>query len=350
MVAKILIVDDSALMRKHLSTLLSAAGYDTFTARNGREAVDMVLEHHPDVVTLDVNMPEMDGMTALSQIIAARPTPVIMVSSLTSKGALVTLEAMALGAVDYIAKPGGTISLSIDDIADEILAKVKSAIGARIRPGAGRRVPSAPRPAPARPTTTAASRKSLTGLVLIGVSTGGPRTLEEILPHLPASFPWAVAVAQHMPVSFTKALAQRMDGMCQLPVREASALDEIVPGTITIARGGSDLTVTRRDGRPFFSTRPESSAHTWHPSVELLVETAMEAFPAERLIAVQLTGMGNDGARAMARLHRQGGRTIAESEESAIIFGMPKELIQQGGASLVLPASRIASQLSSWIR
>jgi two-component system chemotaxis response regulator CheB len=356
---KVLVVDDSALMRKLLTSVLEEGGWSVQTARNGAEAVARVVEGEPDVVTLDINMPEMDGLTALSLIMAARPTPVVMVSSLTEQGALATFEALALGAVDFIPKPGGTISLRVDDIAPLLLDKVRSAARARLGGrGAAAAVRAARGDAPAQPARPAprparserpATAGTTPGLVLVGVSTGGPRTLEEILPHLPASFPWPVLVAQHMPANFTDTFARRMDGLCQLEVVEAATAMPLEPGRIYIGRGGTDLAVSDRAGRLYAVPRPESPGVLWHPSVEILVETALQHVAPERLVGVMLTGMGNDGAAAMARLRQLGGRTIAESADTAIVFGMPAELIERQGASLVLPCHQIAAQLRAWV-
>jgi two-component system chemotaxis response regulator CheB len=365
---KVLVVDDSALMRRLLTSVLGQAGFDVATARNGAEGLQRLTEWEPDVVTLDINMPEMDGLTALSLMMQARPTPVVMVSSLTEQGAQATFEALALGAVDYIAKPSGTISLSVEEIAGQLLDKVRAACRARLRTRAGGagsggatgsraavpvRVPAVaagvrePRKPTAVPTTPAGRPD---GLVLIGVSTGGPRTLEEILPQLPADFPWPVLVAQHMPSNFTDAFARRMDSLCRLNVRECSGSLPIEPGLVVIGRGGTDMVVTERLGRLVVQPRPESPDHPWHPSVDVLVHSAMRHLPASQLVGVQLTGMGDDGAREMAELKRQGGRTIAESEATSVVFGMPQELIQRGGASVVLPCHDIARQLLSWMR
>ena len=187
------------------------------------------------------------------------------------------------------------------------------------------------------------------GLVLVGVSTGGPRTLESILPLLPANFPWPVLVAQHMPANFTNTFARRLDTLCPLEVVEVSAAMPLEPGRIYIGRGGTDLTVSERVGRLFAVPRPETAGVLWHPSVEILVDTAMAHLPPQRLVGVMLTGMGNDGAAAMSRLRQGGGRTIAESEETAIVFGMPHELIERQGASVVLPCDNIAAQLRTWV-
>jgi two-component system chemotaxis response regulator CheB len=191
--------------------------------------------------------------------------------------------------------------------------------------------------------------EELPGLVLIGVSTGGPRTLEDILPQLPENFPWAVLVAQHMPPHFTESFAQRMNGLCRLQVRECSAPTPLTPGTVLIAKGGCDMIVTEQLGRLVAQPRPESPAHPWHPSVDVLVDSAMRRLPAQRLIGVLLTGMGDDGAASMSRLRQSGGRTVAESSDSAVVFGMPAELIRLGGASVVRPSSGIAQQIQHWI-
>jgi two-component system chemotaxis response regulator CheB len=367
---KVLVVDDSALMRKLLTGVLVDGGYAVKSARNGAEAVEMVVDWQPDAVTLDINMPEMDGLTALSLIMSARPTPVVMVSSLTEKGALATFEALALGAVDFIPKPGGTISLHVDDIKAMLLDKVRSACRARVgaglgargtasatrqaaRPAAPARLTPAPAPAPAaaaRAAPAGLSGARLPGLVLIGVSTGGPRTLEDILPKLAANFPWPVLVAQHMPANFTDTFARRMDGLCALKVVEAATPMPLQPGTVYIGRGGTDLTVTDRAGVLHAAPRPETPGVLWHPSVEVMVESAMQHLPANKLVGVMLTGMGNDGAVAMTKLHAAGGRTIAESADTAVVFGMPAELIERRGASMVLPCTGIAAQLRIWLQ
>lgn len=363
---KVLVVDDSALMRKLLMGVLVEGGYDVKSARNGAEAVELVVQWQPDVVTLDINMPEMDGLTALSLIMSARPTAVVMVSSLTEKGALATFEALALGAVDFIPKPGGTISLHVDDIKAMLLDKVRSASRARIgaRPQARRAAappPPPPRVSPARVPAAMAEQQApsptiarpntrVPGLVLVGVSTGGPRTLEDILPKLAANFPWPVLVAQHMPANFTDTFAKRMDTLCALKVVEVATGLALAPGHIYIGRGGTDLTVTDRAGVLHVAPRPESPGVLWHPSVEVMVESAMQHLPASKLVGVMLTGMGNDGAAAMTRLHAAGGKTIAESADTAIVFGMPQELIERRGASMVLPCTGIAAQLRLWLQ
>lgn len=349
---RLLIVDDSALMRRQLTQIFAAAGdFEICQARNGREAVEQNRDFQPDVVTLDINMPEMDGLTALSLIMAERPVAVVMVSSLTEQGALATFEALNLGAVDYIAKPGGTISLSIVDITDELLSKVRAAARARIKGKSGAVKGLAQRAdrekIVARPVAVRRGVAS-EGLVVIGVSTGGPSTLEEILPQLPADFPWPVLVAQHMPAAFTKSFADRLDKVCALRVVEVSSPLPVTPGTVYIAKGGADMVVALRAGKLTALPKPESTQHLWHPSVELLGRSVLEHCDLARVTAVMLTGMGNDGSDAFTEIKQRGGRTIAESEASCVVFGMPRELIAKNGASIVLGAEKIAAQLNAW--
>jgi two-component system, chemotaxis family, protein-glutamate methylesterase/glutaminase len=310
-------------------------------------------------------MPQMDGLTALSLMMTARPTPVVMVSSLTEEGALATLEALALGAVDFITKPGGTISLSIDDIEKQLLAKIRSALRSRPKSPSTASASStsalrttrpvapaskqAPKPAPVPVISNTSKPVKGRQLLLIGVSTGGPRTLEDILPNLPADFPAPVLVAQHMPANFTDAFAKRMDRLCQLRVREVNTPMPLECGHIYIGKGGTDLVVVERMGRLVGMPCPEAPEHPWHPSVDVMVESAMKCLPAPHITGVLLTGMGNDGATAMTRLKQQGGRTIAEAESTAVVFGMPHELIEQGGACLVLPSHDIARQIKGWL-
>jgi len=263
---KLLIVDDSALMRRQLMNLFQAEGdFEVRQARNGEEAVRENRDFQPDVVTLDINMPEMDGLTALSLIMAERPVAVVMVSSLTNEGALATFEALNLGAVDYIAKPGGTISLSIDRITEELVAKVRGA--ARSRPRgkasvtvtAARRMQEERRKVARTSSAVSAPRSAGDGLLVVGASTGGPRALEIVLSGLPSSFPWPVLVAQHMPAAFTRAFAERLNQCCSLQVVEANSAQPIEAGKIYIARGGADMVLANRAGKLTVLPMPENA-------------------------------------------------------------------------------------------
>lgn len=350
---RLLVVDDSALMRKHMRQIFEAEGDFTLAfARNGREALDQARSFEPDVVTLDVNMPELDGISCLEQLMeggaAAR---VVMVSSLTEEGAAVTLRALELGAVDFVPKPDGTVSLSIDRIRPMLLSKVRAAARARPRRVVGlrARVAARRRELEMRGAIRPPAGTALAGVVLVGVSTGGPRTLEEILPVLPADYPYPVVVAQHMPSTFTGVFARRMDGVCALEVREVDGPMPLAAGGIYIGRGDGDVVLERRLGRVIVNSLPADES-LWHPSADRLVASAMQVMPPSQLTGVLLTGMGHDGAAAMAELRQRGGRTIAESQDSAVVFGMPAELIRRGGAELVLPAERVGTQLQAWAR
>ena len=284
-------------------------------------------------------------------MMAERPVPVVMVSSLTEKGALATFEALNLGAVDYIVKPGGTISLSIGAIKAELIGKVRAAARARVK---GLRMPVPAqrlregRAAQAPPPLAVRRGVSDEGLLIIGVSTGGPRTLEDILPLLPADFPWPVLVAQHMPASFTRPFAERLNAMCPLSVVEAAHPMPLEAGTIYIGKGGADMLLAQRGGRLNVIAKPENREFLWHPSVELMGRSVLEHCDPGRVVAVMLTGMGYDGADAFTEIKKRGGRTIAESQESAVVFGMPAELIERSGASMVLPAEKMAAQITLW--
>jgi two-component system, chemotaxis family, protein-glutamate methylesterase/glutaminase len=347
---KLLVVDDSALMRKLLRDLFVAQGqYEVQTARDGADALAQIEVFDPDVVTLDVNMPEMDGLTCLSHIMTRFPRPVLMVSSLTAKGAQATMESLALGAIDFVEKPGGTVTLDLAAVRGELLRKVEAAKRARprmaraIAAATRKRIESMPKARPAK------SSRVVEGLVLVGVSTGGPRTLEDILPALPAHFHWPVVIAQHMPAGFTAAFASRLDKLCALTVCEAGASQPLAPGHVYIGRGGSDIVIERALGRLVVKSVNADERLLWHPSVDRLVDSAMKALEPRALIGVELTGMGDDGARAMTDLVKAGGRSIAEDSSTAIVFGMPGDLIRRGGASKVLPSDRVADQLVTWV-
>lgn len=362
---RLLIVDDSALMRRLLTELfVDAGGFDVHVARTGAEALELLVQVAPDVVTLDVHMPGMDGLACLDRIMLVRPCPVVMVSALTADGADETLEALALGAVDFIAKPGGAVSLHMDALAAPLVEKVRAAAGARIpstlrlRERVRARASGSLATIPARPPRSsrvpvpitgrsAATALPAEGLVLVGTSTGGPPALDALLGRIPASFPWPIVVAQHMPASFTGALARRLDRLCALGVSEVSKATALSPGQVYIGRGDADLLISRRAGIPTALAAPSSAEHFWHPSVDRLVTSALAHFAPECLIGVLMTGMGADGAKAMTDLKARGGFTIAEAEESAIVWGMPGALVAADGASAVVPLDRIAGELMS---
>ena len=353
---KLLIADDSALMRKLLEGIFREEGdFDVRLARNGAEALELVRSFDPQVVTLDVQMPGMDGLACLSQIMIKSPRPVVMISSLTEEGAAATLEAIELGAIDFVAKPAGTVSLEIDRLRPILIEKVRAAANARIRRtlrlkeriqhqfrGAG----VLSRPARTK-SQIAAPRKpdASPGLVLIGTSTGGPAALDIVLPQLPPGFPWPVLVAQHMPASFTGLFAKRLDRICELRVVEVDRPMPLQAGVIYIGKGDADVVVSRRSSGVNAIPVPAHRDYPWHPSVERMVTSAMELYEPSRLVGVLMTGMGRDGADAMTQLFKQGGRTIAEAESTAVVWGMPGELVKIGGAGDVRPVEEIAAVL-----
>lgn len=353
---RLLVVDDSALMRRCLRECFETeTDIELRTARDGKDALEQVKSFDPDVITLDINMPVMDGLTCLSHIMTEMPRPVVMLSSLTDAGALATLEALELGAVDYVTKPGGTVSLNLRTVFPDLIAKVRSASEAR-----GRRRPLSERLRHQRPRAEARPAQRLSAgcgkaaeatadLVLIGVSTGGPRTLEDLLAQLAVDFPAPILVAQHMPARFTSVFAERLNERCAIAVQELAGPTPLAPSRVYIARGDADVTLSLRGNRLTALSTPADARFAWHPSVSRMVASAMSVAAPKRLIAVQLTGMGDDGANEITELRRQGGRTIAEAEETAVIFGMPKEVITRGGATKVLPAHKIAQQLQGWI-
>ena len=356
---KLLVVDDSALMRKLLGGIFAAEpDFEVSFARNGREALELLPQVRPDVVTLDIHMPEMDGLACLDRIMIEHPCPVVMVSSLTAEGAEVTFEALELGAVDFVSKPSGAISLEIDRLAPAIVEKVRLAAGTRVRKslrlaervrarsGLARSAPDRPPVTPApSPALVRRSGPSRRGLVLIGCSTGGPPALDAVLSRLPADFPWPVLVAQHMPATFTGALAQRLDRLCAVSVSELARPTPLLPGHVLIAKGDADAILSARPDGPVAMVAPSRPDYLWHPSVERMVSSALDHLDPTRLVGILMTGMGRDGADAMTRLRHAGGRTIAESEDSAVVWGMPGELVKAGGAEFVAPADAIAGRL-----
>jgi two-component system chemotaxis response regulator CheB len=357
-VTRLLVVDDSALMRRVLGDVFQGEpGFEVAFARDGVEALEKLHVFKPDVITLDVQMPRMDGLGCLDRIMVERPCPVVMVSSQTAEGADATLEALELGAVDFVAKPDGAVSLALDDFAPILIEKVKLAAASRLRRShrLAERVRAlhgggAPKPAPVPPSKPAAVWRpepagAPPGLVIIGTSTGGPPALDAVLSKIPATFPWPIVVAQHMPAAFTASLARRLDSLCALRVIEVTRPTPLVPGCVYIARGDADMTISRRSAGAVALPTPSSPEHRWHPSVDRLVASAAAAMPSERLVGVLMTGMGNDGARTMASLRAAGGRTIAESEDTAVVWGMPGELVKAGGADVVAPLGKIAERI-----
>ena len=368
---KVLVVDDSALVRKLFGRVLtdqSEFEVEVSFARDGLEALAQLESFRPDVITLDVNMPQMNGLECLDRIMVQRPTPVVMVSTVTDEGADATLEALRLGAVDFVSKPSGAVSLRMESFAPTFIEKIRAASSAKLRSSSRLRERvrlktagvSAARVRRLGSQSTKVDQETEDdevapagtlgeGLVLVGTSTGGPPALEALLTALSGSFPWPILVAQHMPAGFTGPLAKRLNGICEIKVVEASSPMPIEPGCAYIGRGDADIVVSKRPSGLVVMAVPAKLDYPWHPSTDRLVRSAMEHVPATQLIGILMTGMGNDGAQAMTELRGKGGRTIAEAEETAVVWGMPGELVRAGGADWVVPVQNIAARLQKLV-
>jgi two-component system chemotaxis response regulator CheB len=353
---RVLIADDSALMRREIKAMLESSGSIEVihAARNGQEAVDYTKKLNPDVVVLDINMPIMDGMAALQYIMMESPRPVVMLSSLMQEGAILTYEALELGATDFVMKPGGTISSNIQSVAQDLIFRVESAATSRLdRTLAARRrrrrspaLKSVTRPAVMRAQTVQE------GIVVIGLSTGGPNTIMEVLPLFQSPPPIPIVVVQHMPGAFTSGFAKRLAAHCHFPFKQVESGDPIEPGHGYLAPGDIHLKFQRRSARPhdvvaFLTRNPPDTLHT--PSVDITMFSALEIYGANT-IAVLMTGMGSDGAEAMVKIRAAGGRTIAESAETSVVFGMPHEAARRGGAEFVLPSYAVTDKIQELLR
>ena len=318
------------------------AAADPFVAR------EMIRELNPDVITLDVEMPRMDGIDFLSKLMRLRPMPVVMVSTLTERGAEVTLRALELGAIDFVAKPRIGVADGLRLLAEEITAKVRIAAQAKLqRPAAsaaGAQVAASSRPSP--PSTV--GRLSTEKIIFIGASTGGTEATKDLLINLPADCP-AVMITQHMPPGFTRTYAKRLDGLCRISVCEASDGERVLPGHAYIAPGGLHLSVERSGANYIARVRDSEAVNRHKPSVEVLFLSAARVVGPNAL-GVMLTGMGADGAQAMKVLRDAGSWNVAQDEASCVVFGMPKEAISAGAVHEVLPLAAIAPRLIEHLR
>ncbi len=353
---KVLVVDDSAFMRKALSGMLEKDPRLTVvgSARNGEEAIQKVTELKPDVVTMDVEMPGMNGLDAVRQIMAANPVPILMVSSLTEAGAKETLLALELGAVDYIPKHLEGVATNITAVEQELVGKVLAAAKAKVvrrsaatASGMAKSIVKPARTGALTASSVAATRG--TKLVAIGCSTGGPLALQEILPLFPPDFPAAVLIVQHMPKFFTKPFAERMDQMCHITVREAADGDVIAPGVALVAPGGVQLRVCRKQSIAIEISLSKDGEGMLHaPSADVMMKSVASLYGG-RGIGVILTGMGHDGLDGMKEIKAAGGRTVAQNEATCTVYGMPKAVVDAGLADKVVPLSHIAGEVLNMI-
>ena len=352
MAKKVLIVDDSALVRKQLIEMIETLGFEIDTAKNGKEAVDKATSMQYDVITMDINMPVMDGIEAVKQIMQKQPTAILMISSLTTEDATITMDALDLGAVDYIAKPG-TMNVGKRENREDILAKVKSL--SRIPTRRLRRKAVAPPTRERRRTVSnekvVLNNKSsldITKVVLIGSSTGGPGLIEQICAALPSDYKYPVCVVQHMPAQFTKAFADRINRASALEVHESAQNMELVPGNVYIARGGVHMNFAKKvSGKIVIREDKEKGKNFFQPSVNDMMHSALETFGGQNIVGVILTGIGDDGADAMVELKNAGGYTLGESEESATVYGMPKEAYDRGGVMEQLDFMQILKKIAT---
>ena len=337
---RVLIVDDSAFMRQITKDMLS--GYSDLeivgTARDGQDALSRIEELKPDVITLDIEMPKMNGLDALKSIMASNPTPVIMVSSHTKKGSEITIEALALGAVDFVAKPQKTSDMV--QLAEEMVRKIRTA-------SRSNKLASISKPVK-RSTPVSIEQKYSTkkySLLTIGASTGGPKALEIILTKLPKSFSIPVLITQHMPPGFTKSFSERLDKLCAIGVSEAKHGDVLQKGHAYIAPGGYHMVLRDRKCIHLIDSPPVEHVR---PSINVMMDSIMDFYEGS-CIGVILTGMGKDGADAMARLKDYGGMTIVQDHSTSVVFSMPKACIDRHAAEIVAPVEEIACILKQFV-
>jgi two-component system chemotaxis response regulator CheB len=342
---RVLVADDSALMRNVITRLLDKADDIELiaTARDGEDAVKKAVELKPDVVTMDINMPRLDGLSAMQLILSEKICPVIMFSSLTREGATETFECLHLGAFDFVTKPGGTVSADLDDVAQELIAKIRAAAMS----GPVKR--ARPRPVTARPSLpvqTLDLPMQEMHAIAIGISTGGPATISTVLPSLPADIPAAIFLVQHMPAAFIGAYVARLQRECSIEVVEAKVGDVVHAGCCYVAGNGLHLCPYRKRNGEVVLRTPAHPRTLFVPGVDVMMESVLAVY-GSKTIGVLMTGIGDDGADQMVCIRQAGGFTIAESKESCVVFGMPCQAIERGGADIVLPSWKIADKLTS---
>jgi len=334
----VVVIDDSALIRKLLSEIINSqpdmqavgAAPDPLVAR------EMIRSLNPDVLTLDVEMPKMDGLDFLERLMRLRPMPVVMVSSLTERGSDATLRALELGAIDYVSKPKIDIAHGIQEYADEIADKIRTAAAARLRPRPLPGIPRVERQLPALANRSISTEK----LIIVGASTGGTEAIKEFLLDMPPDCP-GILITQHMPEAFTKSFAARLDSLCRISVKEAEHGERVLPGHAYVAPGHSHL-LLRRSGANYMTQLSDAAHVNRHrPSVDVLFRSAAE-HAGRNAVGVILTGMGKDGAQGMLAMRQAGAYNFAQDEASCVVFGMPKEAIAAGATDEVLPLREIA--------
>jgi two-component system, chemotaxis family, protein-glutamate methylesterase/glutaminase len=337
---RVLVVDDSALMRKLIPQMLASddAIEVVGTAMDGSFCLKKIEELKPNVVTLDLEMPGMNGIDTLKEIMRKQPVPVIVVSSHSTEGATVTMKALGLGAFDFVTKPKDA-SAHMAETARELIAKVKAAADCKLKP----RIPQGVSQKPAKVSVPSAGPTKIVG---IGVSTGGPQAMEYLLSQLPGDFPGAIVVVQHMPDGFTEMFARRLDEVCTLRVKEAQSGDLLQPGRVLICPGSRHMKVKRLPLGDIVVLSDEPHVNGHRPSADVLLRSVAEEFKSQA-VGVLMTGMGDDGAEGMGAIKREGGMTIAQSEESCVVYGMPKAAIDRGYVTRIVGLDVMAATLQS---
>lgn len=350
---RVVVVDDSALVRGLLAEIIDRQGdmCCVGTAADPLLAREMIRNLNPDVITLDIEMPRMDGLDFLSRLMRLRPMPVVMVSTLTERGADVTLKALELGAVDFVSKPKIGVADGLRQLGQDITEKIRTAAKARVHrlaapvAAAGQ---AGAAPSAAAPAVQSLGRLSTEKIIFIGASTGGTEATREVLVNLPADCP-AVMITQHMPPGFTKSYAARLNGLSKIRVAEAVNGERVLPGHAYIAPGGHHLSVERSGANYVARVQVGEPVNRHMPSVEVLFDSAARVV-GRNALGVMLTGMGADGARAMKSMRDAGSYNLVQDETSCVVFGMPREAIAHGAANEVLPLKQIAPRLIEWLR
>ncbi|MCA1927396.1 MAG: chemotaxis response regulator protein-glutamate methylesterase [Calditerrivibrio sp.] len=351
---KVLVVDDSAFMRKAIENMLKkerdieVVGF----ARNGIEAIDMVQKLKPDIVTLDIEMPQMDGLTALKKILEISNLPVIMISSLTTEGAEATLKALEIGAVDFISKDKSFASLGIMKIEDQLIEKVKAFAGRKAifsRPQVSRPLTTAQPSSPTVPIVKSGAFNGNKKIVAIGTSTGGPQSLQRVIPKLTKDLNRPVLVVQHMPPNFTKSLATRLNSMSQLEVIEVEGKEKVEPNIVYIAKGGFHLKIKKVASNYYIETSTEPSNVLHIPSVDVMTSSVAESYGRDTL-GVIMTGMGSDGLIGLKKVKEKGGAIIAQEKDSCVVYGMPRAVVDAGIADEIVDLDSIASSIMKYCK
>ncbi len=347
---EVLVVDDSAFMRKVVSELLDEYSDIKVVdqARNGEDALKKLEQYTPDVITLDVEMPRMDGLEFLQHLMAEQPLPVVMLSSVTEKGSKATIEALELGAFDFIPKPSGAISLDIKKVKTSLVEKVRLAAQSNVKRKIKQQDPTKKENLKQQKQTERRKIKSVNQeqdiLLVIGASTGGPKALKEVFSRLPGDLNAAVLVVQHMPAGFTTSLAERLDKLSELNVKEAERGNKLEPGKVFLAPGNYHLVIDKAG----IDLTQEDKLHNVRPAIDKTMESVVENYEGQ-IVGVLLTGMGKDGTHGLELIKEVGGQTIAQDETTSVVYGMPRSAYERGAVDVVKPVQEIAAEIVTMI-